>query len=148
MVTNWIQRVAGWDGLLPAVIWGLSALATSILPGDWNPVETLVLVLLAVVMPIAAFLLRLRFGNHAIRSNGCGWLLKSTQYIAFGVGICLLCILDGFVVLHLVAPPGGGVLDDWRPLFITYLVYLALMTLAMYPGPTKALTLNRPSPRL
>jgi len=82
MITKWIQRVAGWDGLLPGIIWGTSALVTSILPGDWNPLETLVLVLLAVVMPISTLLLRLRFGWQAIQSNYCGpWICSlSSQW--------------------------------------------------------------------
>ena len=39
MITKWIQRVAGWDGLLPGNVWGVSAIVISILPSNWSPIE-------------------------------------------------------------------------------------------------------------
>jgi hypothetical protein len=134
MITKWIQRVAGWDGLLPGIVWGTSALVTSILPGDWNPLEALVLVLLAVVLPIGSFLLRLRFGWQAIQSNHCGPWIRSIQYLVFGLGVSLLCLLDGMMVLYQVVPQGAGVLGEWKPLVVIYLIYLSMMIVAMYPG--------------
>jgi hypothetical protein len=139
MLTKWIQRVAGWDGLLPGFVWGTSAMVIAILPGNWSPLETLVLVLLAVVLPIGSFLLRLRFGCRAIHSNNCGWRFRSFQYLAFGIGISLLCLLDGMLVLYQVVPQGAGVLDNWKPLVVIYLLYLCMMIVAMFPGnPSKA----------
>ena len=140
MITKWIQRVAGWDGLLPGIVWGVSAIVISILPGNWSPIEAIVLVLLAVVLPICAFLFRLRFGWQAIQSNHCGWIARSIQYLAFGIGVFLLCMLDGCVVLFQVVPRGAGVLDNWRPLVVIYLIYLSLMTVAMYPGKERVLS--------
>jgi len=129
MITKWIQRVAGWDGLLPGIVWGVSAIVISILPSNWSPIEVFVLVLLAVVFPICAFLLRLRFGWKAILSNHCGFTLRGIQYIAFGLGVFLLCLLDCMVVRFQVVPS-----DNWRPLVVIYLIYLCLMMVAMYPG--------------
>lgn len=67
MYSIWAQRVLGWDGLLPAIVWGLSALAASIFPGNRGLLESLTLFL-----PIVAFLIRLRVGWRAIQSNHCG----------------------------------------------------------------------------
>lgn len=120
--------------MLPGIVWGVTAVATSFLPGNWSAIEAIVVVLLAVVFPVSAFLLRLRFGWQAIQSNLCGRILRTIQIIAFGFAAFLLCLLDGLVVLFLIVPQGAGVLDNWRPLVVIYLIYLCAMVVAMYPG--------------
>lgn len=60
--------------------------------------------------------------------------MRGIQKISFGIGIFLLCLLDGVVVVFQAVPRGAVVLDDWKPLIAVYLIYLSLMTVSMYPG--------------
>jgi hypothetical protein len=130
-VRSWLVRVFPWDGVLPVCIALAPSVIGLVLPNKRGAIE-----ITAVVLPIAAFLIRFRAGKRHIGSNHCCAAMKIFQLCIFCLGILALVLVDAFVVLLHVIPWHAGAMtaDDLLVLAIPVSIYLALMALAMYPG--------------
>jgi hypothetical protein len=118
-----------WDGLLPVGIILLPAAIQFLLPNRRGPVE-----LIAVVIPIAALLLRIRAGNRRIWANHCTPGFQSFQLTAFLLGVFILFIFDAIIILMHIMPAGAFTPGELWIFAILFAVYYLLMIIAMYPG--------------
>ena len=128
-VISWFWGLAVWDGLLPLGIVLVPMLVQLILPNQRKPIE-----LIAVVVPIAALLLRLRAGNRRIWSNHCTPGFQSFQLTVFLLAIFILFIFDAILILMHIMPPGAFTPGELRGFAILFGIYYLLMIIAMYPG--------------
>jgi hypothetical protein len=121
--SQWLLNVLGWDGLLPAIVVAAPSLVALIFPGRQGALE-----LTFVVVPIAAFLIRMVNGSSRYsRGEFCRW-----QALLFGVAIFFLVGLDAALIMfHLIN--GGVGVDAWLMLGGLYAVYLVMMAIALYP---------------
>jgi hypothetical protein len=127
----WLLRILTWDGLLPACVVLFPTVIAIVLPNNRGAIE-----ITAVVLPIAGFFLRVSAGRRQIASNRCAARLRHVQLCAFVLGILVLTLIDAVLILSHVMPQGALFADKtdrvvWTILFS---VYLASMTIAMYPG--------------
>ena len=124
----WILRVVGWDAILPSVVF----LAPYVAKATW-PDKPRIIECTAVLVPIAAFLLRGAAGFWSISSNHCsdGW--RKVQRVAFCFGILALLLLECTLI---ATYDFGGKLGLTDKIFFCVLptIYLAAMIFAMYPG--------------
>ena len=130
-VRSWLFRLIAWDGVLPVCIVLIPSLISFAIPGRRGAIE-----ITAVVLPIAAFLIRFRAGKRHIDSNNCGEVLRILQLCVFCVGILALVLFDAFVVLSHVIPHQGGRIrtEDLVFLGVVISIYVTSMAFAMYPG--------------
>jgi hypothetical protein len=135
-LTRWMIRVIAWDGILPIVIWLLPIVMAYLLP----PNRRDFIAMPAVIVPIAAFLVRGAVGFRYISQNHCGKYLRICQGIVFAVAIFLMVFVDCFGMLMHALPAGAPPPQphEWQVVFVVFgtafLIYLAAMTFAMYPG--------------
>lgn len=133
---GWLFRFITWDGLLPVVILVVPTIIEALLPNRRGAIE-----LAAVTLPIAALLFRFAVGRRHISSNNCGRRVRQFQYLALGVGLLVLVLIDAIMILSHVMPK-GELFADKRDRFVCAVIfslYLFLMAIAMYPGRTKPL---------
>lgn len=126
----WLWRLAKWDGMIPLVVWQLPKLIRTLLPNQRGVIE-----IVAIALPIAAFLLRVKFGRRHIRANQVGDRMRWMQFALFYVAAVLLALLDCVMVLSNLFPQ--GLLVDRNDIIVTavlYAIYFALMSVAMCPG--------------
>jgi hypothetical protein len=128
---SWVLRVLTWDSLLPACVILFPTAIAFLLPNNRGAIE-----ITGVVLPIAGFVLRVRAGRRQITSNHCAATMRHVQLGSFVVGILILTLIDAVLVLSHVMPQGALFADKtdrvvWAILFF---VYLASMSIAMYPG--------------
>jgi hypothetical protein len=126
---SWLWSLAVWDGLLPVGIVLLPMLVQFLFPNRRGPVE-----LIAVIVPVAALLLRMRAGNRRIWENHCTAGFQSFQLTAFLLGIFILFIFDAVIILMHIMPAGAFTLGELRGIAILFGVYYLFMIFAMYPG--------------
>jgi hypothetical protein len=131
---SWLLRLLSWDGLLPLCIAVAPNGVKLLFPNQPEAIAAA-----AVLLPIAAFLLRVRAGTRHIASNHCSKGVRFLQYCVFALGITPLIMIDCFIVLDHVQP--GGLFAIRTPedrLFLAILItfYLTTMAIAMYPGRT------------
>jgi hypothetical protein len=129
---QWAIRVITWDTALPAVI-----AIVPIIVGFFFPNRRGFIEIIAVILPIVAFLLRFISGKRHIDSNGCSDFIRNIQLLVFCLGILPLVLFDCFFILFEVMPNGGALsLGDLIIFGIIFIYYLTMMTIAMYPGRT------------
>jgi hypothetical protein len=120
---QWLLNILGWDGLLPVAVVAAPNLVALLFPGRQGALE-----LTFVVVPIAAFLIRMANGvNRLRRGEFYFW-----QALLFGVAIFFLVGLDAALIMfHLIN--GGVGVGAWCALGGLYLVYLTMMAIALFP---------------
>jgi hypothetical protein len=128
---SWLLRILTWDTILPVAVAFVPTAIALFLPDRRGVME-----IASVTLPIAAFLLRLRIGKRQIDSNRCSVAFRKFQFCVFFVGILPLVLIDCVIVLSHLMPNGAlfatsGDLLVWAVLAA---IYLASMTVAMYPG--------------
>jgi hypothetical protein len=132
---SWLLRILTWDTILPVAVAFVPTAIALFLPDRRGVME-----IASVTLPIAAFLLRLRIGKRQIDSNRCSVAVRKFQFCVFFVGILPLVLIDCVIVLSHLMPNGAlfatsGDLLVWAVLAA---IYLASMTVAMYPGSARA----------
>ena len=137
---RWIWRVFAWDTFLPMLIIGVPYVIELVLPKN-----QVALIIAAVAMPIAAFLLRLKSGHRQVAENHCSRIVCVMQWGAFYLGVVTLLFLDCMLITSHLMPPGAMLVNNtdrlvWASLIA---VYLATMAVAMYPGRTIDATTER-----
>jgi hypothetical protein len=135
----WLFRVLTWDGLLPAFVILAPMLIEVLIPNNRGAIE-----IAAVVLPITGFFIRISVGKRHIASNSCGVVVRRLQFGVFCLGILTLVLIDSVLILCHVMPKAAPFATKadcivWIVLFSTY---LTSMTIAMYPGRTKPLSVN------
>jgi uncharacterized membrane protein len=133
--SQWLQRVIGWDAILPFLIWIGSIVIASAFhhrpPAD---------IIALGGLPVAGFLIRWSFGYRHIKSNACGNVLRGFQSLALFCGLVALIIVDFFHALSVFIANGNPLPDGVIIIcVIAYLVYLMLAIFAMYPGRVRKL---------
>ncbi len=134
--TGWLLRVLTCDGLVPVVLLTSSIMLSrlSLGQGNWY-------LIMSAGIPVSAFMVRFFMGQYAIEHNHCSALTRRFQSGVLVLGLCVIAIMDCFLIMLSMLlpgnpPKGGG--DKLVILFygfaIAYLAYLACMTFAMYPG--------------
>ena len=131
----WLLRVAGWDGLLPVGVGATPYLIEMLLP---HRLGVAITVVVSVILPPAAFQLRIRFGKNHIASNGCSTTLRRLQYFALYIGLLPLALIDGMLIFCHTTPKGFlGLFEtpaDWVAFAFCVGTYVTAMVVAMYPG--------------
>jgi hypothetical protein len=126
---DWALRVLTWDTLLPACVGLVPHGVELVFPHRRGPLEVV-----AVILPIVAFFLRIRAGRRQIASNHCSRGVRAVQFGVFLLGILPLVLIDSALILTHIMPPMAFERGDWLALAIVLAGYLVLMTVAMYPG--------------
>ncbi len=128
---SWFFRVLGWDGLLPVCIVLIPTLVKILIPNNRGAIEAT-----GVLLPIAAFFVRLFIGLRHIASNHCAVSVRGFQYCVFCLGIFLLVCVDALLILSQEMPKGAMFVTrtDYVVFAILISIYLTSMTFAMYPG--------------
>lgn len=128
VLLRWLVRLFCWDGVLPALNWGLPAVLLAIFPNGRGLIE-----ILAIAAPTIAVIVRFYVGKRTIRTNHCHPVIQDTQMVFFCLGIFLLFILDALMILsHLM--PAAAVDREKQGILAMLAIYLTLMALAMFPG--------------
>ena len=125
----WLLAVALWDGLLPVGIVLLPALVQLVIPNRREPIEVI-----AVLVPMVAFFVRIVVGSRRIRSNHCARWFQILQFLGFGLGALILVLLDAVLILSHIMPAGAFASADYAVFAIMFAIYYLLMLFAMYPG--------------
>jgi hypothetical protein len=130
---SWLLRVITWDVILPVCIAFAPMVVDLLLPNHRGAIEVT-----AVLLPIAAFFLRIRAGERHIASNRCSDGVRRFQFCALCLGILPLILIDCFMILSHLMPRGALLTadSDKFALAIVYALYLSSMAVAMYPGRT------------
>jgi hypothetical protein len=126
----WFGKVLAWDGLMPLGVLLVPRGLTLVLPPDSRIID-----IIAVILPIVAFSLRIHVGRRHIAANYCGTVARGFQYVVFSFGILVLVPIDCLTVLSPVLP--GGLFanpQDAEITVIMFSIYLTSMIIAMYPG--------------
>jgi hypothetical protein len=134
-IREWVIRIVKWDGILPAVVWTSPILVQLLFPNVRWAIE-----IVAVILPIIALLMRFMIGKRHIDSNRCKPLTRRLQLAVLCIGSIVLLLIDSVMILTHVMPKGAafattGDVIVWSAL---YGIYVASMTIAMYPGPAKS----------
>jgi len=134
---TWLLRVLTWDGLLPVVVWAIPLIVAK----SALPISEPAIVLLASLLPIAALIVRFFVGHRMIQANACGTGFRRVQVTCLCVGLFVLMLLDCLLITLFSLEFGGGPgvpEEEWLAqvviIAIFYLPYLALLSVAMYPG--------------
>ncbi|MHB1037359.1 MAG: hypothetical protein ACYC35_13730 [Pirellulales bacterium] len=126
---SWLLTVLAWDGLLPLFVFSVPFVVEILVPNRRGAVE-----LVAVAVPIVAFVVRYAVGRRHIATHNFSPAVRRVQFCVFVFGICSLVMIDSVLMLTHVMPKGAlkgsGVV--WAVLFS---VYLTSMLIAMFPGP-------------
>lgn len=143
----WALRVLTWDAVLPSCIAFAPLVVRHLFPNRRGAVE-----LAAILLPVSAFLLRLRAGRIHIASNRCSRRFQRVQFLVLFLGIVPLVLIDCVVILSEIIPGGAFGRGDLVVLAGMIGVYLAAMVVAMYPGredvPDDAFAVPETSPDL
>jgi uncharacterized membrane protein len=127
---GWFLRLLGWDIVLTAFVAIVPVVITLVLPGDADAIE-----LIAVPLPIGAFILRACSGWHHIQANGCDVQMRQQQTNAFFLAMVMLVTFDTMMITsHIMPAPAPLAQIDYFIYGSLFLLYLGLMAYAMYPG--------------
>lgn len=131
---SWFLRTVAWDGLLPVVVIVVPYAVEWLFPNRRGLIEVT-----GVVLPIAAFFLRIHTGRKQIALNRCSPGVRLFQFCVFCLGIFPLIAIDSLLALSHVMPQGALFQNRTDLIVWTVLIgiYLAAMTVAMYPGPVE-----------
>jgi len=128
-LATWLYRLLTWDGILPVFVLALPSFIEWLLPNNRGAIE-----IAAVVLPIAAFLIRATVGRRHIAANQCSPVFRGRQYAAFYLGIFMFVLMDCVLILTHVMPRGAFGPGDYMIFAIFIGTYMFLMAVAMYPG--------------
>jgi hypothetical protein len=127
----WIQRVLGWDGLLPFANAFVAATIRLVMPKNEQ-----IVIIVVTGLPLGSLFLRAYMGNRHINSNHCTAAVRVLQHWMLAIGIFFLFFVDVLLITHALLPQGPALLqkDDWFSLGCVFAFYLLLMCFTMYPG--------------
>jgi hypothetical protein len=127
----WVLRIITWDAVLRVCVAFLPLAVKLLFPNRRAAMEVT-----AVILPIVAFLLRFRAGRRQIGSNRSPRAIQRIQFGVFCLGILPLVLIDSFLILSHLMPPGAlwQHPGDRMILVLLFSIYLASMVVAMYPG--------------
>lgn len=128
---SWFFTVLGWDGLLPVCIVLIPTLIKILFTNNREAIEVT-----GVLLPVAAFFVRLVIGLRHIASNHCAIAVRRFQYGVFCLTIFLLVCVDALLILSQEMPKGAmfATWTDYVLFAIPISIYLTSMAFAMYPG--------------
>lgn len=126
----WFSRVFSLDGILPLFVLLLPKAIQWIFGiADHD------MVLPSIILPIMAMIFRVILGLKAIDSNQVRPFFRGCQLFVFTCGVLVLLFLETFVVtLHFLPPVAPSPIQMISVMAVMYLIYLAAMTFAMFPG--------------
>jgi NADH:ubiquinone oxidoreductase subunit 6 (subunit J) len=133
---NWLLRLATWDGLLPAAVWGASTVLLAVLPRKEEAV-----VLTVAILPAAALIVRFYVGRRMIDTNACTPGFRKVQLVCLCAGLLVLTLLDTLLMtlFTLELPQPANPTEELAAVAIIvamfYTPYLLFLAVAMYPGP-------------
>ena len=135
-LSNWILRLITWDGLLPAIVWVVPYIVSSIFPNTPG-----VIWVLGVLLPIAAFFIRYQAGRRFISTNHCGNVMRIFQVIVFCFAILIIVLIDAAIVLSHAAGAGVRIMGEENVIVIivSFAIYFLSMAFSMYPGYEKVI---------
>lgn len=120
----WVRRVVSWDVPVYCLLAIVPTVVEQLLPKEAN------LILIATLLPILAFFLRVRAGRRQMAENRVPFWLHMLQSVVFYATITLMIFLDSLMLaMHGVAPEAALAFGLFGLCF-----YMLPMTLAMYPG--------------
>ena len=132
----WLWRVFTWDGVIALALMAAPLVLQQVLreDGEIDNRDDREAMLAAIFIPIGALLLRFWIGSRHLALNRCGDRFLQFQSFCFFAGLFAMLLGECIVLsVHDMLPPGDFVI----PLVMIlpfYAVYLACMTVAMYPG--------------
>ncbi len=129
---KWLITLLGYDGLLPLVVILVPALIATCL-GKGAVVE-----ITAVLLPVVAYLWRLKRGVRHISTNSCHAAFRVVQYATLCLALMFLALVESVMMLSWTLPAQAFKQNDYIILAVLYAIYFALMALAMFPGIEKA----------
>ena len=127
-LTQWLLRLFGYDGALPAIIYLIPRLMVLLMVPSW------LIEITAVIVPIVAYLWRAALGLQQIEHSFCSKFVQQLQKVALVVGLIALLLVDAFMILASQLPRNALSPRDYQTAFLIYVFYLALMAAATYPG--------------
>ncbi|MBN1591556.1 MAG: hypothetical protein JW888_18725 [Pirellulales bacterium] len=130
---SWLLTLITWDGLLPACVVLVPIVVEMLLRNNRGAIE-----IVAVVLPMAGFFIRVYVGHRVISSNRCGILVRRCQFGVFFIGLFLLALMECVLVLSRLMPAGAlfAAKDDQIVWAVLITLYLTFMIVAMFPGRT------------
>ena len=143
-LASWLLRVMAWDGLLPVAV-VLAPMAIRLLfPRSRGATE-----LVAIFLPVIAFIVRYVVGKRCISANSCTPSFQQIQFLLFVLAISALVLIESLVIiaLHLAANPAiifGDV--GWWVFGVLLSIYLVSVVIAMYPGARTRYEIREPLP--
>ena len=131
--TAWFFSVLTWDAALPFLVAVVPLFLEQLFPNRRGVIE-----FTAVVLPIGAFLLRMRKGKRQIDANACSTKVRRIQFGFFFFGLLPLLMFEAVITLTAIVPAGLQFKDpvDYIVFGVMGAVYLICMIIAMYPGRT------------
>lgn len=124
---HWFWRVAGWDVVLPIIIFVAPLIAEM-----WIEKHEKNCGLYVVFVAIPAFLIRGWRGLAAIRTNNCGAVRRFFQGVCLISVAVIMLLADALALsLHDIGPGVSGTLVIG---LLALTISLPLMIFAMYPG--------------
>lgn len=126
----WFSRVFGLDGIMPifVLLFPMVAQNVFLLPDHQ-------MISISVILSILAMVTRVLLGEKALAANQVGPFFRGCQKVVFVLGLLVLLLLEIFVIiLHFIPPAPPVPIEVLGILAGMYLVYLAAMTFAMFPG--------------
>jgi hypothetical protein len=122
----WLRRIVSRDALLPAII------AVTPIAIQWAfPKNDALSVAAAVILPVAAFFIRIHSGGRLIETNYCSDTVRSVQGVLLVLGLLPLLALDALVM---AVPAAALLAEDWQALAILFAISFAVTAIALYPG--------------
>ena len=127
---QWLLRIVAWDGLLPVCVAIMPLVVKLVFPHVRGAVE-----ITAVLLPISAFFLRAAIGRQQIAAARSAGILRSIQYLAFGVALFLLALVECVFILSLIMPAGALLAKGDQVVWVSlFLVYFGSMAFAFFPA--------------
>lgn len=146
---QWLLNLVAWDGVMPILVLLAPAIVKPQFPNGRHVVEVM-----AVAVPIMAFLVRFYIARRHINSNHCPRIVRGFQMVALCLAIFELLLIDSIIILAHEMPNGAlfASSTDWIVWGIMCAFYLTCMAFAMYPGradepqPTEWFAADSPEP--
>ncbi|HET6425152.1 MAG TPA: hypothetical protein VFG20_15805 [Planctomycetaceae bacterium] len=130
---SWLARLLAWDGVLPLFVWTIPAVLDRVVPH-----ERAMVMLSAILLPVAAVVIRFYVGKAMIDTNRCTPRFRIVQLTCLCIGLLVLMCLDSLLITLFSLDLPGDPLDELVAALgvfaILYTPYLAFLAVAMYPG--------------
>ena len=127
----WLLKLIAWDGGVPALVLVVPEFVEMLFPNRRGVVQ-----MMAIALPIAAFLVRFFIARRQINSNQCSRLVRRVQMAALCIGIFILLMIDALLILARDLPKGAlfATTTDVVTFIVLIGMYLICMVIATYPG--------------